>query len=344
MTIEDTLNKFQKRRVLERLKLNFNEELNKSKIDPGKIKFYYSFLNEIDFFVERLYNDGVLFYGFQLYMPFLKKENQKDQWYYTHLRVEDWLNFLKTKVELIEFCYLSIELNNEVKMSHDKNFVLLEPNTPYFSGIIGIRSLLGKNDSHFFELKKVLNVELNYLELKSLNSIDVIKKYWIFVMQNRNFKFHRFAQFSNYYDNYYGSIADLELQYDNKEHIAFALDEHEDSKDISLSGITDLNPDNETIINYLIHIYMFNEKLFLCNNKIYKKLNNFEIKLLGSIFFLQKNNLNIFNDLKIKFPQQLSGLKISKLLHHSWDLFFFNICKCNHYLPTLDTKNYVIIN
>lgn len=39
MTIEDTLNEFQKKRIFERLKLDFNEELEKSKNNLERKRF-----------------------------------------------------------------------------------------------------------------------------------------------------------------------------------------------------------------------------------------------------------------------------------------------------------------
>lgn len=344
MTIEETLNEFQKRRLSERLKLNFYEELKKSKKNLERKQFFKKFLNHIDIFVTELYNNGVIFYSFNIVMPFLR-EDDPELWKIIHLQVEDWVNTIKIEIELIEFLYLSIQLQIDKKSIFEENSennikdkTDSELKLPYFCGIIGVRSLIGKNDYHINAMKKFFNLNHLICTVGNFNSVDDIKNYWYDMIKDNNLFFHRFTQYSNYYNSLYCDIADFELQYDDVEHIAFGLDENLDSKYNYIKGIEDCNPDEKTIITYLINIYMLKEKLFINKNKIYRKQNNHKLKFIGSVDYLILNNLKIFQKLKKRFPQQLTGLKIPKLFNKAWNLFFADIKKNNHYLPQIKIK------
>ncbi|RYE13223.1 MAG: hypothetical protein EOP34_09265, partial [Rickettsiales bacterium] len=199
--IEDTLNESQKKRIQERLKLDFNVELLKSNTILERTKFSANFRNYLDLFITDLYYDGVLFYGFTIVMPFTNKNDPK-MWYYTHLRVEDLINYIKDNIELIEFCYLSIELHDNLtnhKKINKSNSLIEKYNhmegVPFFKGIIGVRSLLGKNDCHFNQIKRIFNIPLNETVIKKLSTIKIIKNYWNFVIKQNNYKFHRFTQY-----------------------------------------------------------------------------------------------------------------------------------------------------
>ena len=174
-------------------------------------------------------------------------------WYLTHLKVSDLIIFFRENIELIEFCYIVIEF--------DKKEIT---NRPVLKGIIGVRSLTGNinKNSHFIEIKKVFNDNIDEIKIFNFNSLEKIKSYWYFIIKENNFKFHRFAQYSEFYSDLYGFISDLELKYDDIEHIAFALDEFLNAKNCNLSGIRDTKPDYQTIITYLITIYMQNNSLY----------------------------------------------------------------------------------
>ena len=333
MTIEDTLNENQKYRIQQRLKLDFHKELEISKNSSERKKFSKNLKTQLDILVNQLYDDGVMFYGFTIERSNFEIETEdfiKNMWYYTHLRVEDLINFFNEKIELIEFCYISIEFD-------EKN--LMKMKRPNFYGILGVRSLIGQNKSHYNEILKILDDQIDDVKITRLLTLKMIKQHWNFIIKQNNFYFHRFTHYSNFYDEFYGSISDLELQFDRIEHIAFGLDETKSFKYDYIKGIEDCDPDYQTIINYLITIYMIEEKLFLYENNLYKKISNYDVILYGSIDLLRKNNLKIFEELKKKFPQQLNGLKISKIFNQGWEKFFNDIKLNNHYLPILDDFN-----
>ena len=79
------------------------------------------------------------------------------------------------------------------------------------------------------------------------------------ITQEKNFKFHRFQYFSRFYE--YGDLTDFELQYD-EDHIAFDLVRNFDSKYSNVKGITERFPDDETIILFLLVLYMKDIKKF----------------------------------------------------------------------------------
>lgn len=333
MDLEEKLNNYQKKRITERLELDFDKENNKETVE--KKRFIINFYNELNIFNTELYNNGVLFYGFSIKMPFFENTDP-DLWYYIHLQVENWVSEFRDRIELIEFCYLSIELEND-KRYYRKNNTVKEvsiqfnktENVPYIKGIIGVRSLIGKNKNHFNEIKKFFNITCYDIKVKELHTLSLIKKYWNFILKEQNFKFHRFCQYSRYFEQLYGSISDLELQYDD-DHFAFNLDEELNSKCRNLQGIQDLNPYSQTVINYLFTIYMLEEDLILIKNKVYRKN---DYSYIGGIDFLQKNNIKIIEKLKLKYPQQLGKLNIPKLFAEGWDKFYADIKKNNHYLP-----------
>lgn len=342
--IEDTLNESQKKRIQERLKLDFNVELLKSNTILERTKFSANFRKYLDLFITDLYYDGVLFYGFTIVMPFTNKNDPK-MWYYTHLRVEDLINYIKDNIELIEFCYLSIELHDNLtnhKKINKSNSLIEKYNhmegVPFFKGIIGVRSLLGKNDCHFNQIKRIFNIPLNETVIKKLSTIKIIKNYWNFVIKQNNYKFHRFTQYSDNYNSFYGEMSDLELQYDNLEHVAFGLDENTNSLHSTMCGIKDLNPDTQTIINYLFSIYMTKAGFYLYGNKIYQRNKKNVLKCKYSIEYLRCNNIRILEKLKKLFPQQLKNLQISTLFNQSWNNFFNALKINNHYLPTIKLK------
>lgn len=323
MTIEDTLTEFQKRRINERLNLDFNRELEKSKTSLERKNFTKNFRNQLDIFLTELYNDGVLFYGFTVSMFDLKSSNP-DFWKLIHLAVEDWVNSLKNDIELLEFTYISIELDQ-------KGF-------PFLKGILSIRSLIGNNELLFNEIKKIFNYQHLDCSVKSFFSIDEIKDYFFFIIKENNFKYHRFTYYSDFYESFYAEFMDLELQYDSETRVAFNLDRTVGSTFFFLKGINELYPHKKTIINYLVNVYMLKKNYFVLNNFLYEKMDDFNFKLVGPIDFLRENNILIFSFLKTLFPQQLNSLKISSLFNESWNSFYEDIKNNNHYLPEIDKK------
>jgi hypothetical protein len=241
-------------------------------------------------------------------MPFLDK-NDSELWYIVHLQVEKWVKDFSDQIELIEFCYISIEL---------------EDNLPFLKGLIGVRSLTGKNKYHFNEIKKIFNLSHLECSVIELSKILLIKNYWNFLLKENNFKFHRFVQYSLFFNQFYGAISELENQYDDVDHSAFGLDENLTNKHLNIKGIGDINPDNFTILNYIVTLYQSYTGYYINNNILYRKIENskYSWEIFDSIEYFNKNNVKIFEFLKERFPQQLKNLKISSLLNNSWDSFF----------------------
>lgn len=328
MNSQEYITKYQEKKIKIRLDLNFQTELKKSKSLSECKRFAKNFKTQIDILISEMYADGVMFYGFVMEKPYLKYEDT-DMWYCTHLQVEYFVTQLRQEIELIEFCYIAIELP-------------VDGVSPKFYGIIGVRSLLGKNQMHFNEMKKILDDTIDDIQLTSLTTPKKIKNYWNYVIKENNFKFHRFQYYSNNYQMIFGTISDLELQFDDR--VAFDLDKFVNSLHHEISGIKNRKPTAQIKINYLINLYMIEHKMVLYENKIYKKIENskYSWAVYDSIDFLEKNNILIFNYLKTKYPQQLNMLNIPKLFSEGWNVFFEDTKKNNHYLSSIKFTNNVI--
>lgn len=64
LTINDTLNEFQKKRINYRINLDFNSELEKSNKKKQRKIFGLNFRGQLDILIASLYDDGIMFYGF----------------------------------------------------------------------------------------------------------------------------------------------------------------------------------------------------------------------------------------------------------------------------------------
>ena len=319
------IHEHQKKIIEKRIKLNFFEELKKN--FSGKRSFARSFCKEIELMVHQFYRDGIQFYGFTIDLLDLDK-NDPDFWNKIHYNVEYYISDIGTRIELIEFCYLVIEIFNQKDI-------------PYLKGIIGVRTLIGENDFLDIQVKKVFrNIhEVQNIEINRLFDINVIKNYWYFIIKENNFRFHRFT--------HYGEIADLELIYseDNiNPGFAFCLDEWRYSKTYQITGVKLKNPDSRTLIIYLLNLYFWHNNYKLSNNLIFKKVDKtkFSFELKYSIKMLKRNNIIIFEFLKKAYPMQLKEIHSIEIVNKDWNDTVDEILSNNHYLPNFTFKEDII--
>ncbi len=354
--IEETLSTFQKEFIKKRLKLDFNQELEKSKTEFNRKSFNKIFRDELDILIQRFFMDGIQFYGFTIDLLFLKKNNIEN-WKDVHEYIEDWINWIGSEIELIEFSYFSIELHKrerlkkrKIKKSPGNELVVYNglDGMPHLHGIIGIRTILGHNDNLDIAIKDIFKSFHQHEDIKinKLYQIKDVKKYWNYVIKENNFRFHRFVQYSSHlnYIKIYGSIADLELIYDDNDRYAFELQEWKNSKTCDVSGVKSNKPSSKTLIVYLLNLFLWHKNYKINNNKIYQQIpdTKYSWTIIDNTEALKKNNITIFEYLKKIYPQQLDGINTMEIINKDWNSTIEEIIENNQYLSQIEFKKDVL--
>jgi hypothetical protein len=356
--------------IKEREFLNFNQCLNEN--NSSKRSFIKEFYKNKEILINDFLSKGILFYGFTLNFS----DGALDAnvlWKMIHIRVEELL-LISKNIELIEFMYVSIECHGERQEEREKLLITQEGSTqnnienlrnnkninlyerildiskaeqktlkglPHLHGIIGIRSLIGENNILLNELNKFyLNNYYKDLLIKRLKTFKQINSYWNYVIKEHNFKFHRFARYSKFFDGVYNNFYDLELKFDHetgdpKE--VYSLDLIENGLWNNLLGIGSKNCIKKRILIYLLNIYLWNNNIILNNNDFYKKLDEtkFSWKLLTGINYLRDNMFELIKYLKNIFPQQLDNIDLNELFIQHLEDCINSILINNKYLPNL---------
>lgn len=350
MNFEVELEEYQLRIIKERLKFNFFEELKKT--NPGKQAFKKSFRNELDILIPQLYNKGVQFYALTIDLTYLKSYDlPKDFWADLHEEVEHWVAVIAKNVSMVEFCYFSIEMHpgkNKSKESFSSKMLSIIDNKnsleglPHLHGVLGVRSLIGYNEQLDLSIKKLFCsiYKINDIVIKPLLTKKAIKAYWNYCIKENNFKFHRFAHYSEYNSFLYGSIAQLELIYDEQERYAFGMCEHRTSKTRSISGVQVRHPNNKTLITYLLNLFMWHKNYKLHNNNLYCMIpdTKYSWAKIDTLDSLRLNSIQIFEFLKTLYPQHLEDLNPMEFIFQDWDKFIEFVHKNNQYLPGIKFK------
>lgn len=340
MYINDIIiHEHQKEIIKERSKLNFFKELNEKSY--GKKSFAKFFKNELNLLVNQFDSDGIQFYGFSIDMLDLRVENP-DFWKEVHETVELWISEIGQRVELIEFCYISIQMYKYNKNSLIKRKVSLE--LPKLYGIIGVRSIIGNNPLLDIEVKKVFRNIYDFQDIRVVRLIGINKiiKYWKRIIRKNNFRFHRFTRYSNNSNYDYGAISDFELTYNigNKGPInnAFGLDEWRYSNTFQITGVKSKDPSNQTLIIYLLNLYLWHKNYKIFDAHIYEQVPStfYSWKLFLSLDFLKKKNIAIFEYLKKIYPMQLNNINTIEIINRDWNKTVDEIILNNHYLSCIE--------
>lgn len=327
------LTKIQEQRIKKRLNLDFYKELDK--LDEKKEKFFRVFSLKIESLVNKLEDKGVLFYSISIELPNSIKEN--NFWEEVHKHVEEFINYVGFSVELVEFCYFSIEVEGITPKWQIKKSSLnsAKKNTAYLRGIIGVRSLFGKNKLFLYEIMEVFNLSFFEVELKWLSSISEVKESWIFVIKQKNFKFHTFVNYSDLYPIVYGEIADDELKFEDLE--AFGQENHFISETMNVAGIQKKSPTKKEKVLYLINLYMIHYGFVVFEDNFFEKINNSKIswQLVYNFVDMKNRIQQVFEEVKSLYPQQLAGFNFMDLMLTDIDSIFSMIKKNNCLVPRI---------
>ena len=321
------LTEFQKKQIKKRLSLDFYKELN-SKTE-AKSNFLKAFSDKIESLVIQFDDKGILFYSINIELPFLLNENEENMWKCFHTEIEEFINYIGSFVELVEFCYFSIETFNKI---------------PFIKGLIGIRSILGFRIANYilFELRELFCISFYDIKIDYLVNYSKILEYWKIIIKQNNFKFHRFINYSNFFPEVYGAIADEELKFDDRS--AFSQENHFISDTMNVSGIGKKKPKNKDIILYLLRLFMQHNNMILYQNKIFLKKSDSKVTwqfIYNLDIFKEKFN-DIVNSLKKIYFQQLNNFDSTELILTDLDLVFSKIKKNNVLLSPKDCFSNII--
>lgn len=357
--------------------LNFNENLlfNNDK----KKTFNKLFRNYLDIFIKSLNAEGVLFFGFTLNYPNFIKDST-NAWILIHDRVEELLHLLKINIELLEFVYVSIECHGERQAERENILNLEEGSTqnnnkninkkkkkniyeqtldisleeqrtlkglPHLHGIIGIRSLIGKNPELCNQLQKMLVFHIGYEDvlIKQLNTIKQIKGYWNYVIKEQNYNFHRFSYFSSFFNHYYLIFEDFVNRYNfDDKYIGWGGDYIKDAKSNNIKGIGTFKIKDHNILIYLFNLFLTIKQIKINNNNLYHKIDRskFSWERISELNYLRLNSFNILDELIKISPVQLESNKqmIKNKFVDIIDDVIIKIQKNNYFLPNIEfTKN-----
>ena len=290
---------------------------------------------KIESLVNKLEDKGVLFYSISIELPNSIKEN--NFWEEVHKHVEEFINYVGFSVELVEFCYFSIEVEGITPKWQIKKSSLnsAKKNTAYLRGIIGVRSLFGKNKLFLYEIMEVFNLSFFEVELKWLSSISEVKESWIFVIKQKNFKFHTFVNYSDLYPIVYGEIADDELRFEGLS--AFGQENHFISETMNVAGIQKKSPTKKEKVLYLINLYMIHYGFVVFEDNFFEKINNSKIswQLVYNFVDMKNRIQQVFEEVKSLYPQQLAGFNFMDLMLTDIDSIFSMIKKNNCLVPRI---------
>jgi hypothetical protein len=313
------LQEFQKLIIKDKINLKF-EECLKEKFEE-KNNFARIFRNEMDIYITNLSEKGVTFFGININFPEWLNIDIKDKaWYIIHYRVEEFLVFISKNIELSEFCYLSIEKNKQ--------------GLPVIHGLLGVRNVLAKNTGLINQLKTIFYLTYTDILIKELLDADCAKNYWNFCVKENNFKFHRMMAFSQFFSSEFDRLSEQELK------LIERTSKYNDCVGYICGGyiynslnsdIRGINSKNKTVEAQLIYFF-----------SLYMRLKNIFFRKSDSksniIDFLRKNNVKIIEELKKKFPQQLSILSTQDILLIGFESTIDIILKNKNYLPLLKKK------
>ena len=316
MNEELPLNEYQKNEIKQRSSLNFFTELDKMSIKKQR---YSQILDiQLDSLISKLDDKGVMFYGIVINMPFLKEKKQSEVWETIHTEVEGFLNYIGSNIELIEFCYFSIEISERSPkwQKQEKKFY---NGLPKIIGIFGVRSMIGLNKFLITELKNLFILNFHDIEISWLSKKKEIKKFFNHVTRQRNFKFHRFVNYSNFFSEMYANIANQEINFEDQQ--SFGQVNHFISKTMHVSGLMSKKLNEKSLIIYFIGIFFYEKGLRLHENKIYSRVTGFKFcwEYYCDLDFINKNYTIIFDFIKQLYPQQLNDFNITGLILNSWN-------------------------
>ena len=329
------IHEHQRKKIKKRIELNFKTELIKDFL--GKESFAKIFRKELNLLVDHFYLNGIQFYGFTIDMLNLNLDSELSElelWQKVHYNVEHYISDIGTRIELVEFCYLSIELKDYIEKEYKKEL-------PFLKGIIGVRTLIGENTFLDIEVKKVFRSihDFNKIEINRLYNPKKIKAYWNYVINQNNFRFHRFTSYGDSYNyiDYYGEISDLEFIYseDSKNPgFAFGLDEWRYNKTYQIRGINLKKPNKKTLIIFLLNLYFFNKKYKLYQNLIFQEIidTKYSLNYVCNLEFFKNNSIQIFEDLKKIYPMHLQYINFLELIINDFNKVIDSIEDNNNFL------------
>jgi hypothetical protein len=337
------LTESQKIRIKTKKLKDFFQELDK--LTEDKIKYAEVFSGQLEALVKKFDQKGMTFFGIEIELPFLgqNKNQESDIWETVHQDVEEFINYIGCHVELVELCYFSIEMRGRIPLwqaqvikNENNEYQEEEKMFPCLNGIVGVRSLVGKDELLFFELKDVFIMSSYDIKLKKLFNYNEILTYWYNLIRQKNFKFHRFVNYSNFYANVYGAIADEELKFEDRE--AFGQVDHFISDTMNIRGVTEKFPKKKELVLLFINLFMGHKKFKIHENKIYCLIEGSQIswQLVCVLDEIKKNFKKMFNYLLGLYPQQLGNFNISNLLLSDLNSVFSKINNNNSLLLDMD--------
>ncbi|RYX79866.1 hypothetical protein EON71_00135 [bacterium] len=332
------LNEFQKKKIKQRLCMDFFIELDKKSVE--KKRYSEVLENQLDILISKFEPQGIMFYGIKIELPFLINE-KGNIWEIVHKDVEEFINYMGSNIELIEFCYMSIEVSGRKPLWQGKDTESVV-GLPCIHGIFGVRSIIGENPSLISEIKDIFIISFYDIKVIWLKNKSEISNHWNFIIKQKNFKFHSFVNFSKFYQNIYGGIADEELKFEDQQ--AFGQVDHFVSETMYISGIKKKYPSNSLLIIYFISLYFDHKNYRIINNKIFSKVSKLKISwnFICHLDELKKKYKMIFECLKTLYPQQLEDFNITELVLGSWDFTFEQIKKNNSFIPEIISFDSVI--
>jgi len=339
MNEEIPLNKYQKNEITQRSSLDFFTELDKM---STKKQRYSNILDiQLDSLISKLNEKGVLFYSIVIDMPFLKEKKQSEVWETVHTEVEGFLNYIGSNIELIEFCYFSIEIP-ERSPKWQKKEKKFSQGLPNIIGIFGVRSMIGVNKFLITELKNLFILNFHDVEVNWLSKKKEIKRFFNHVTKQKNFRFHRFVNYSSFFSEMYANIANQETNFEDQQ--SFGQVNHFISKTMHVSGLMSKKLNEKSLIIYFIGIFFYEKGLRLHENKIYSRVTGFRFcwEYYCDLDFINKNYTIIFDFIKQLYPQQLNDFNITGLILNSWNLTINQIKKNNSFIPQIVNFDRVI--
>ncbi|RYE05362.1 MAG: hypothetical protein EOP33_06635 [Rickettsiaceae bacterium] len=332
------LDEYQKKKIKEKLSMDFFIELDKESVE--KKKYIQVLDTQLDILISKFDAKGIMFYGFKIELPFLSEE-KGNVWEVVHKEVEEFINYMGLSVELIEFCYMSIEVAGRKPLfqgiGKENNLGL-----PFIHGIFGVRSIIGENTLLILELKDIFILSFYDIKIKWLKNKFEIYKHWKFIIKQNNFKFHRFVNFSKFNSNIYGSIADEELKFEGQQ--AFGQVDHFISETMYVSGVQAKHPSKNLLIIYFISLYFEHKNYRIYDNKIFSKVLGLKLswEFVCYLDNLKENHQKIFKCIKALYPQQLEDFNATELVLDSWGSTLEQIKENNSFIPEITSFDRVI--
>ena len=303
-------------------------------------------INLMDLMLQGYYNENLLFYSFSFSFNiegnFIDYDDWKKKSEYEKKRAIFFemgrFEMCVKEIELIDFLYSTVEYN---KLS-----------VPSIKGIMGVRSITGKPYILLNSLK-CLALESNYrnCQISYLKTFTEIKDSFLNVIKEFNWSLHYFVIWNPraeaialIIDYFHLLLEDECIQYQMVNYsdkiIINYLDKIRNPKFKVLSEIKSMekNVNDETLIMYLVKIYLLFNQYVLNNNVIYVKVEEKYEKVNTLENLLKDPNILIkfFNE---KFPNQVTGFNFEQLFNKYGDKAFNKLMNNSYNLPKMELKN-----